>query len=300
MQKTDLNLEKIQAALTDCAIGHTFQYHQSIESTMPLAHQACQTIVPSGMVIIAEHQTQGRGRLKRTWETPFGKAILLGVVLGAELLPTEIDVLPILTAVAIRQAAVKTMPQIGDDIFFKWPNDILGRVTHNGSEKFTKVTGILTETAFVGSSLKYAVLGIGINVNQVEDEFPQDIQSSTTPSSLRLVAGQPIDRTQLFINLCQALSEQCARPKSEIVKSWRSHLHTLGKSVTVTETALTRPHNGNTDYAIGSSSAPSFSGIAVDITSDGHLVVEDAQGERRTFSSGEATLRSSQYAKDDV
>lgn len=294
MQKTDLNLEKIQAALADCPIGHTFQYHQSTESTMPLAHQACQSIVPSGMVVIAEHQSRGRGRLKRTWETPFGKALLLGIVLGADLLPTEIDVLPVLTAVAVRRAAVKTMPQLAEDIVFKWPNDILGKVTINGSEKFTKVAGILTETAFAGSTLQYAILGIGLNVNQAEDEFPQDIQSNTKPSSLRLVAGQPLDRTQLFINLCQALSEQCARPKPEILQEWRSHLHTLGKSVTVTETALERPHSGSVNSAAAPTFAPSFGGIAVDITSDGHLVVEDAQGERRTFSSGEATLRSGQ------
>lgn len=292
MEHSDLELARAKSALSNCAVGHTIQYYPSVASTMILAHEVCQTTIPSGMVILTEQQTQGRGRLNRRWETPFGKALLLTIILGPDQLQVPIAHLSILTAVAARSAITMTLPALASRIVFKWPNDILG-LTHNiESTRMSKVAGLLTEATFLGSNLQYAIAGIGINVNQNECDLPQLAGRNQQPTSLRLLAGHSLDRTTLLINLCKSFSKLCNQAEQNLLYEWKKHLHTLGQSVIVTEIDDMRHHKQK--------KARQYAGTAIDITADGHLVVENTQGERRTFSSAEVTLRSGSNVLDDV
>jgi BirA family biotin operon repressor/biotin-[acetyl-CoA-carboxylase] ligase len=127
------------------------------------------------LVVVADHQTAGRGRLDRVWETPPGAALTFSAVFDPVVDAEWWPVIPLASGVAVARA-------IGSSARLKWPNDVL-----LGEQK---VCGILVER--LSTSPPYAVIGIGINVDQRRDELPVE-----TATSLSL-AGLPRDRTELF------------------------------------------------------------------------------------------------------
>jgi len=270
-----LDLARLRLALHDAPVGHTLDYHHTVASTMPLAHDlAKQPGTRSGVVVVAEEQTAGRGRLARRWEAPPGQALLLSVILHAPL-PFAAAELSMRTAVAVALALEDAEPHLRGRVGLKWPNDLLlGDSPPVGS----KVAGILIESAWQGDELRYSVLGIGINVNQGARELPAALPGAPTPTSVRsfLRQPEPIDRTGLLQTLCHTLGEQlaCAGEAPPIYGLWRARLWTLGQWVNV--------------YEVG---ALVWQGQAVDAALDGTLFVVNARGEMRRFSAGEVTLR---------
>jgi BirA family biotin operon repressor/biotin-[acetyl-CoA-carboxylase] ligase len=133
-----------------------------------------------GTVAVADEQTEGRGRLGRSWEAPAGTSIHVSILLRP---PVEPSRLPELSLVAGGGVAEAIAEVTGIEPAIKFPNDVLigGR----------KVAGILAE-----SSEGRVVLGIGVNVNQSEDQLPSG--AGTTPTSLRLELGEPVDRARLL------------------------------------------------------------------------------------------------------
>jgi BirA family biotin operon repressor/biotin-[acetyl-CoA-carboxylase] ligase len=139
---------------------------------------------PEGAVAVADEQTEGRGRLGRTWEAKRGTSILCSIVLRPRV-PQER--LPELSLVAGEACADAIRTVTGLDPTLKFPNDVL-------------VAGILAE-AREGR----VVLGIGINVNVSVDELPAD--TDTPATSLLLAAGRAIDRVELLVALLDALEQ---------------------------------------------------------------------------------------------
>lgn len=135
------------------------------------------------LVLVAEHQYAGRGRLDRTWETPARAALTFSVLMRPSIQPAQWPWLPLLTGLAVR-AALPLPAQL------KWPNDVLV------AER--KIAGILVERVEspVGAA---AVVGVGINVSQAAEELPVP-----TATSLRL-EGVEADRTQLLLDVLSAL-----------------------------------------------------------------------------------------------
>jgi BirA family biotin operon repressor/biotin-[acetyl-CoA-carboxylase] ligase len=135
---------------------------------------------PEGAVAVAEEQTEGRGRLGRTWHAPPGSSVLVSVVLHPAVSPPR---LPELSLVAGEAVAAAIAAETGLAPTIKHPNDVLvgGR----------KTAGILAE-----SSEGRVVLGIGVNANQSADDLPTDTQ--TPPTSLMVEAGREIDRPRLL------------------------------------------------------------------------------------------------------
>ena len=158
--------------------GEPYVYARECPSTQELLHDPS---LPEGAVAVAEHQTSGRGRLGRTWEDVAGGSLLCSVLLrpvgGA--LPQLSLVTALATAEAIEEAT-------GLATQVKWPNDVLldGR----------KVSGILLEA--IGGSV---VAGIGINVNQTEEELPAGTRLA--PGSLLAATGRRHDRAELLATL---------------------------------------------------------------------------------------------------
>jgi len=159
--------------------GHVYRYAEVASSTQRmLADDEAE-----GAVAVAEEQTEGRGRLGRSWEAPAGTSVLVSVLL----LPTiEAARLPELSLVAGGAVAEAIGEVTGIEPAIKFPNDVLigGR----------KVAGILAE-----SSEGRVVLGIGVNANQTREQLPAEAQ--TEPTSLRLELGEPVNRVQLLIAL---------------------------------------------------------------------------------------------------
>ncbi len=242
---------------------------------MPLAHKAAANPdVASGTIVVAEEQTAGRGRLQRRWQTPYGQALLISVILKPPPLHLPPECLPMLAGIAVTRTVEDFAPSLADTVQIKWPNDILA-----GAEPETaaKVAGILIEAAYHHNEIVYAILGIGINANQAAADLPPSPAGAPAPTSLRLILGQPVDRTQLLIQLCRQLAAALTLCKSELYTAWRKRLLTLGRDVVV-------QFPSQPDQV-------SFAGRAVDVTSQGELVVQTTTGERRRVNAGDVSIR---------
>lgn len=156
--------------------GHVYRYAEVTPSTQRmLAEDGAE-----GAVAVAEEQTEGRGRLGRSWEAPAGTSVLVSVLLLPSVEAARLPELSLVAGGAVAQAILEVT---GIESSIKFPNDVLigGR----------KVAGILAE-----SSERRVVLGIGVNANQSLDQLPADAQ--TEPTSLRLELGEPVNRVQLL------------------------------------------------------------------------------------------------------
>lgn len=154
-----------------------FRYEESCPSTQRLLSDE----EAEGAVAVAEEQTEGRGRLGRSWHAPARTSILVSVLLRPDVPPARLPELSLVAGGAVAEAIAEVT---GLEPAIKYPNDVLlgGR----------KVAGILAE-----SSEGRVVLGIGVNANQAEDELPADTETEAT--SLRLELGEPVDRRPLLV-----------------------------------------------------------------------------------------------------
>lgn len=245
--------------------GELIHHYPTLESTNTLAKSLAAQGAPAGTVILADHQTGGRGRRGRSFHSPAGSGIYMSTILRPDCLPREIMHLTCAAAVSMCQAvenAAGCRPGI------KWTNDLVfGK---------RKIAGILTELGFGSNgNVSYAVVGIGINCTQTSDDFPPELRSIA--GSLEMITGQPIDRAALAAAMILALEHMAATLFSEketIMDAYRSDCITLGQQVSVVRA------DGNVRH-----------GTALDIDSDGALIVEFSPGCTETVSSGEVSVR---------
>lgn len=213
---------------------------------------------PEGVVIVADHQTAGRGRLGRTWAAPPGSSLLMSILLrpslGAEqLFPATMAVG--LSAVEACGDVAGVVPRL------KWPNDL---IVGAGDGPALKLGGMLTESVVEGDRVAALVVGIGINVNW-PDELPPDLVDIATALNHR--SGRPVARDELLVALLRHLD--ACRPDLDDERGRRTlrnrYLDTCG-----TLGALVRAELPD----------GSVEGRAVDVTPEGHLVVEETSGRR--------------------
>lgn len=255
------------------------QVHRRVASTMPLAHalvtEAGDPSQVAGALILAEEQTAGRGRLDRRWQAPPGTAILASLVVAGPLLPSEPAQLPMIAGLAVLRALEATLPELAGQVALKWPNDVL-----LGPEPGTarKVAGLLVESAFQEGRMAYAVLGMGINVHQEASQLPAPRPGGLPPTSLSAFTGRAVDRSELLLALCQALShllEPPDRPEpAAIHEEWQARLIHLGRRI------RWQPSPGE---------AP-VTGRVVATTLDGGLVLEMEGGQRQVVQAGDVSL----------
>ncbi len=171
-------------------------------------------------VLVAEHQTAGRGRLDRTWETPLRAALTFSVLFRPAVEPDRWPWLPLLVGYAVRE----TLPSSAA-ASLKWPNDVL-----IGDRK---VAGILVERVESRSG-PAAVVGIGLNVSTTLAELPVP-----TATSLEIELGEEPDRTDLLLGLLHELDRRYRSwledpSADEVLKaSYARHCSTLGRRVRV-------------------------------------------------------------------
>jgi len=164
--------------------GFPYRWLSETASTNDVAREWAIRGAPDGAVVTARHQTRGRGRRERTWDSPAGTGLYLSVILRPDWPAADAPKLAILAGMA----AFYALQGIGiPNLKVKWPNDILasGR----------KICGILVEPRIDAGRIEYAVLGIGINVAQQRIDFPDEIQSRATSCHLEGVRIS-IDRMQ--------------------------------------------------------------------------------------------------------
>jgi BirA family transcriptional regulator, biotin operon repressor / biotin---[acetyl-CoA-carboxylase] ligase len=167
--------ERVLPLLTG-RFGSVYRYSETTPSTQRMLGPGDL----EGTIAVADEQTEGRGRLGRSWHAPAGTALLFSTLLIPAVEPSRLPELSLVVGNAVAEAIANTT---GLDPKIKFPNDIL-----IGSRK---VAGILAE-----ASEGRVVLGIGINANQKEADLPADAQ--TEPTSLRLELGRRVDRAELL------------------------------------------------------------------------------------------------------
>jgi BirA family biotin operon repressor/biotin-[acetyl-CoA-carboxylase] ligase len=214
---------------------------------------------------VADRQTAGRGRLDRTWEAPPGSALLVSALLRPNLLPTHVHSTTMAAAVAACDACEEVA---GFRPELKWPNDIVVWDSSVGGEK--KLAGLLAEAELKGDDVDAVVVGMGLNVNW--DTPPPGLEDIAIAASQ--VAGHAVDREALL----QHFLDRFAEHYSALVEpgGWRGTLlnyrrssSTLGKDVRVELPDET------------------FTGKAVEVTGEGHLLVKTAIGDVRRVSAGD-------------
>jgi BirA family transcriptional regulator, biotin operon repressor / biotin---[acetyl-CoA-carboxylase] ligase len=219
------------------------------DSTNAVAGQRAREGAPEGLVVVADHQRAGRGRLDRTWETPPGTAVTFSLVLRPTVPPSSWPWLPLL----VGHNVAKSLTALGYDARVKWPNDVLlGDL---------KVAGILVERVETPAG-PAAIVGVGVNVAMSADELPVPtaVSLATAPH-----ATEPVpDRAEVLRQVVATVKEAYDlwqtggdQATERLASSYRSHCATLGREVRVD-----LPGGGQ------------LSGRAVDVDEAGRLVVE--------------------------
>jgi BirA family biotin operon repressor/biotin-[acetyl-CoA-carboxylase] ligase len=205
-------------------IGRDIRVFQETTSTNDIVEKLARDHVKEGVVVFAESQTKGRGRLGRKWISPPGKGLWFSMLLRPDLRPTEVTQLTVASATALRRAIEM---ETGVKAAIKWPNDIL----INGK----KVAGILTELRAELDRVQHIILGIGVDVNLNAAEFPADLRKIAT--SLKIESGKPVSRAELAVEILRELDRDYARVctgEFEIIANeWETHCGTIGRSVAI-------------------------------------------------------------------
>lgn len=238
---------EIKRRLNTEIFGNRIEYFRLTSSTMDEAEYLLEKEPDAnGTVIIAEEQTNGRGRQKRSWLSPKGKNIYVSLIYAPKNLNVADSIaLMFATSIAIREA----LSDYGiEDAKIKWPNDVM--------VKDKKIAGVLLETKSESGVLTHAIIGFGVNVNM--ENIPEEIKDKAT--SMLIETKEKIDRATLLCNILYYLENLInifdKKGKDAIFELWKKHNNTLGRKVKIT-----------TD-------GEEFEGIAKDIDKDGFLLVD--------------------------
>lgn len=246
-------------------LGRTVEICESIDSTNSRAKELALLGYPEGTLVIAEEQLEGRGRLGRSWVSPAGKGIWMSLLLRPEIPPSAAPIITTLAALAVKRALEETS---GLEVSIKWPNDI---IIQN-----KKVCGILTEIHADIDIIHYVIVGIGINVNIEEKDFPEELLSSAT--SILIALGRKLDRIQLIQSIMKHMEDIYidyikTSDIGPILDECRKCSATLGRTVKVIGRGM------------------EFSGKAVDLDEDGALLVLKDDGKLEKVLSGDVSVR---------
>jgi BirA family transcriptional regulator, biotin operon repressor / biotin---[acetyl-CoA-carboxylase] ligase len=206
------------------AIGRDIHVFRETTSTNDVAERLARDGAREGVVVFAESQTKGRGRLGRKWASPAGKGLWFSLVLRPEMRPQHTTQLTVAAATALARA-IRSETGLKPEI--KWPNDIL----INGR----KAAGILTELSAELDRVKYVIVGIGVDVNVNASDFPSELRKIAT--SLKVEAGRGVSRPALATAILRELDEDYARIRAgrfaAVADEWETQCATIGQRVII-------------------------------------------------------------------
>lgn len=242
---------EIQLGLQTKFLGREVHYEESVASTQKIAHKLAYDGICEGTIVVAEEQISGRGRLDRLWFSPKFTGIWFSVILKPNIPPQQAPQLTLLAAVSVVRG-IKTATGLQCSI--KWPNDIL----INGK----KTVGVLTELQAEADRINAVIIGIGINVNQQLEHFPENLRDIAT--SIAIEKGEILNRSSILQAILKEMEElyiDYLENGFRIVKLlWESYAVSIGKNITA------RMLTGTIE------------GKALGITDDGVLLLEDSEG----------------------
>lgn len=226
-----LSLDAIHSTLATQTLGHRIELRDQINSTNREAVALAHAGVEHGTVVVADSQTEGRGRLSRQWFSPPGVNLYCSIVIkktiNADRLAEWLSWLPLMTALAAAES-IETVAAA--HVTVKWPNDLLI------AER--KVGGILCESGTAARSGPFQVIGIGLNINGERNDFPEDLREAAT--TIRHETGHPVERNRLlakFLHELEACVEEFeSRGSERVALAYQLRCRTIGKTIKATLT----------------------------------------------------------------
>ncbi len=239
------------------------EYFETIDSTNREAKKSAAAGAKDGLLVIAEEQTHGRGRLDRTWTSPKGANLLFSLVCRPPIPPQRVFRLNMVASVSIAEA-VESLTPLTPEI--KWPNDIyIGR---------RKLAGLLTEFSAGPDSLDYAVVGIGLNVNFDPKNHPE---ISDTATSVYAETGRRWSRVELLAGILGRMDvwydKLLAGEDGNLASEWNRRSLVLGREVEIR------------------SFDDVLRGTAETIDESGALILTDENGSQVRVTCGDVSLR---------
>jgi BirA family biotin operon repressor/biotin-[acetyl-CoA-carboxylase] ligase len=266
-----VNSSEVSDGLNTRIIGRNIHCLAQVDSTNNYAKRLAQEGCEEGTVVIADCQTEGKGRMGRSWHSMGNKGIWMSMVLRPVVDPEEVQIITLAASIAV-VSALNDVLDIKAGI--KWPNDVI----LDGK----KVCGILTEMSMEMERINFLISGIGLNFSQQESDFPEEIRDKATSLNLYLKEKRGLDisgikRSQLikmilfkFEEVYDKVNSECG---DEVINEWKKYCITLGKEVCI---------NYRTKQ---------YTGIALDVDMKGRLLVRCNDGVTREVSSGEVSVR---------
>ena len=258
-----MNIETFKEKVTSKEMGCEVHYHEEVTSTNIVAKELAGLNKPTGTLIVAGFQSQGKGRRGRTWVAPRDKDIFMSLLLRPQIKPTQASMLTLVMGLSVAQAVNE---YLGINSQIKWPNDVVV-----GGKK---ICGILTEMNANTDNASYVIIGTGINCNTAEftDAGLQDA------TSLAMVTGQEVSREILLSEVLARFETNYnlflqTKDMTELIGSYNSILVNAGHDVKVC---------GEGEEWIGR---------AKGINEQGELLVEDSEGKVRQIFTGEVSVR---------
>jgi len=256
-----LDATSLQPLLTTQAFGRTMYILSSTTSTNDIVRDLAQHSAPEGTAVVAEHQTQGRGRHGRSFVSPVGVGIYVSLLVRPQADTQRLPQLTLAVAVATAEALAEysALP-----VRLKWPNDveIYGK----------KVAGILCEAVLHPAASPLVIIGIGINVNTALEQFPPELHQHVT--SLALAAGHTWARLPLLALLLAHLERlYWAFQQGHMTPVRQRWLHYGGQMIGRQVRFAPEPSAGL--------------GTVMDLDEDGALLVQHADGTQHRLIAGE-------------
>jgi BirA family transcriptional regulator, biotin operon repressor / biotin---[acetyl-CoA-carboxylase] ligase len=247
--------------------GWRLEHYQSIGSTNDLAKQRARAGEPGGLVILADEQTQGRGRMGRTWVAPPCSSLLVSLLLRELNIRAEHSYrLTMMAAVALCEALEALLPI---QAHLKWPNDLM---LAGADGVYRKAAGILAEVDIRAGWVSWVVVGCGVNLTWQPSGVIDERDLADKATSVFAVSGKEIAPAELLAAYTGAIAfhlVQVQHNPEVLFDHWRSRLITLGMPVAV---HLPDQH---------------IQGIAEDVSASGGLQVRMADGSVRVIAAGE-------------
>ena len=210
----------IQTNLTTTVLGKNIEHYTWTESTNDNAWELIEEGAVEGTVVITDKQTAGKGRAGRDWVTTPGKSLTASLILNPSVNSRLSGWFPLLTGVAV----VDALFELGLESKLKWPNDIMVSVR--------KLGGILCESRVKGKTLEWVVIGIGLNINDLENELPKELQATSffmeksSSTQRELVLANILNHLEPIYN---SLKE--SEDSTHLKAMWTDHSNDLHKTV---------------------------------------------------------------------
>jgi len=261
------DLELVRDSLAETRFARRVQHFESVSSTNTLALEAAQAGANES-IWVADEQTAGRGRGDHNWHSASGNGLYVSALVKPPIPARNALPISLATGLAAKSAIAEAT---GVEIDIRWPNDLL-----IGSRKCGGIlveTSIASETSQMPAMLRYAVIGIGINLNYTS--FPESLGSAAT--SLRIATGKSISREQLLISLMKHLEEEMTL----LVRDW--HGTNNGPGIYARFAEASTWVRGK---RVRVSEPGGYTGVTAGLDPQGFLLVDADDGQRRTVLSG--------------